>query len=244
MTLHKAYNFQYDCPCCNAKYVTFGDVGVGEILNPNDVERTKNAPLGVRIPAERQAVGTCKNPDCREMVVFNICLCLDIYNPGPVHFVGSTWCIWKTAPESKKAQASELLPEDVHQCMLEAEQTLIGGVAPRIARGAFRTVLDVATNEVLRQNPGCLGDKTAKNLSSRIDMLAKAGLLTADLKDWAHGVRGITNEDVHTVEPVSKEEAQEIAEITRLILTYLFELPERVKLAKAAAEDKKAEGNG
>ncbi|MBV1823351.1 DUF4145 domain-containing protein [Komagataeibacter oboediens] len=130
--------------------------------------------------------------------------------------------------------------------MLEAEQTLIArDVAPRIARATFRTVLDVATKEVLAQNPGCLDGKAApRNLSARIDMLAKAGLLTADLKEWAHGVRGITNEDVHTVEPVRKDEAQEIAEITRLILTYLFELPERVKRAKAVAEAKKAEGNG
>lgn len=148
-------------------------------------------------------------------------------------------------PPMDKPHVSTLMPSDVRKCMFEAEQALIArDIARRIARGAFRTVLDVATKEVLRQNPGCLGDTMPKNLSNRIDMLAKAGLLTTDLKDWAHGVRGITNEDVHTVESVSKEEAQEIAEITRLILTYLFELPERVKLAKAAAEDKKAKGNG
>lgn len=148
-------------------------------------------------------------------------------------------------PPLDKPYVSTLMPWDVRQCMLEAEQALNSGVAPRIARSAFRTVLDVATKEVLVQNPGCLGEKAEpKTLNNRIDMLAKAGLLTTDLKEWAHGVRGITNEDVHTVEPVSKEEAQEIAEITRLILTYLFELPERVKLAKAAAEAKKAGGNG
>ncbi|MCJ8352721.1 DUF4145 domain-containing protein [Novacetimonas hansenii] len=243
MTLHQAQDFQYDCPCCNAKYVTFGNVMVGEILNQKDIEQMKGK--GIRnVSRESQAVATCKNPDCLKMVVFNIFQCTEPHESGPLHFSGSSWHIWKTAPASKKAQASKLLPTDVRQCMLDAEQTLIADVAPRIARSTFRTALDVATNEVLRQNPGCLGEKIPKNLSSRIDMLAKAGLLTTDLKDWAHGVRGITNEDVHTVEPVRKEEAQEIADITRLILTYLFELPERVKLAKAAADAKKAEGNG
>ncbi|WP_165399195.1 DUF4145 domain-containing protein [Komagataeibacter xylinus] len=224
--------------------MTFHNVRIGEVLNEEMLDHTGSMTSTWSLPPERQAVATCRNPDCGEMVVFNISRSNDIHNRGPIHFGGGTWRIWKTVPEGKKAWVSELLPEKVRQCMLDAEQTLIVDVAPRIARTAFRTVLDVATKEVLARNPGCLGNKTPQNLSNRIDMLAKAGLLTTDLKDWAHGVRGITNEDVHTVEPVSKEEAQEIAEITRLILTYLFELPERVKLTKAAAEAKKADGNG
>ncbi len=99
---------------------------------------------------------------------------------------------------------------------------------------------------MVKRNPACLDGKDPSKITlfNRINILADAKLISPELKVWAHGVRGITNEDVHTVEPVSKEEAQEIAEITRLILTYLFELPERVKLAKAAADAKKAERNG
>lgn len=247
MALQRAPEFQYHCPCCNAEYVTFGEVNVGELLNKDAMEQASHMARGITPAGRREAVGTCRNPKCRQMVVFRLRASVNINDRGVVYFGGNSWHVDSTAPAPRRAMASELLPPAVRQCMLEAEQTLIArDVAPRIARGAFRTALDVATKDIVTKNPACLGGKNPEKITlfERINLLAAAKLLSPELQAWAHGVRGITNEDVHTVEPVSKEEAQEIAEITRLILTYLFELPARVKQAKAAAEAKKAERKG
>ncbi|OUJ05342.1 hypothetical protein HK23_06095 [Acetobacter malorum] len=166
----------------------------------------------------------------------------------PVNFydihTSTNYALEKFWPEYPRPQASEDLPPDVRRCMFEAEDALISA-APRIARGAFRTVLDVATKEIVAKNPSCLdnSDPDKLNLNSRIDKLAKHHLLTTSLKDWAHGVRGITNDDVHGPEPVEKAEAEEIAEITRMILKYLYELPASVEKMRVAAKAKKDAAN-
>ncbi|MBS1067276.1 DUF4145 domain-containing protein [Gluconobacter cerinus] len=145
-------------------------------------------------------------------------------------------------PDAGQKTVSHYMPRDVRQAMIDAEETLIGAPA-RVARGQFRIVLDVATKYVLEKNPECVADRVATHplkLNDRINVLAKHHLLTPALRDWAHGVRGITNDDVHGIEPVTSEEAQEIAEITRMILIYLFEMPARVLTAQDASKAKKA----
>lgn len=164
---------------------------------------------------------------------------IDQDSPEGMYYVYEAW------PKPPQPQVSESLPPDVRQCMLEAEDALISA-APRLARGAFRTVLDVATKEIVHKNPHCLDDSdpTKLNLNSRIEKLAKHHLLTASLKSWAHTVRGITNEDVHGPGVVTKAEAEEIAEVTRMILKYLFELPASVEKMREAAQGRKEAAEG
>lgn len=222
----------FNCPHCGTKRIT------GEFI------------IGARFYNDRtnylSAVWVCRNPSCRlptAMFLSTRVRQSEIDEDGIIYNdtnTGISYSLVKFWPEQPHAKASQDLPPDVRRCMLDAEDALISA-APRIARGAFRTVLDVATKEIVQQNPSCLdGSNPDKlNLNSRIDKLAKHHLLTVSLKEWAHGVRGITNDDVHGPEPVEKEEAEEIAEITRMILKYLYELPASVERMRIAAQAKR-----
>ena len=221
--------FVYDCPRveCGARKMTFdcNAISFGEY----DPQYSQHHRWNV--------FGTCRQ--CGGG------LTIDTYD-GPrnmalIRFNDMDLVALRAFPAPPVIQVSDLLPEPVAQAMAEAEQTLIGA-PPRVARGEFRTVLDVATQYVLDQNPKCEANRKSNkplNLSNRIDVLTSHHLLSPSLKDWAHGVRGITNGDVHGANSVSPSEAQEIAQITRMILVYLFEMPARVEQAKKAAEQKR-----
>lgn len=94
----------------------------------------------------------------------------------------------------------------------------------------YRKVLETATKE--------LGADLKKegNLMRRIDLLAENGRLTKDLADWAHQVRIIGNETAHEeCEPEAKD-VLDLANLTRMLLVYLFELPGRVAAMRSQAE--------
>ncbi|MFT8699263.1 DUF4145 domain-containing protein [Acetobacter orientalis] len=150
--------------------------------------------------------------------------------------------IIKIWPEAPKPKAFQFLPPQVNAAMNDAEKARSVGTPNRMVRGAYRTVIDVATQHVFEENLPSFekGTNSKQNLNNRINMLASAHFLTPSIKDWAHGIRHITNEDVHTSNAVSEEEVAEIAEFTDMLLQYLFELPGRVERAKTDAEQKRA----
>lgn len=147
--------------------------------------------------------------------------------------------IWPEAPKPKRF---DHLPPEVNVAMRDAEDARASGTPNRLVRGAYRTVIDVATQHIFAANLDAFkpGTSPDQKLNNRIDMLTSKHFLTPSLRDWAHSIRFITNEDVHTSSPVSNEEVTEIAEFTDMLLQYLFELPGRVKQAKETAEQKRA----
>ena len=221
-------NFVFNCPRCKVLKTTF-DLVFSEVRSPAIVGKTAGTVVGVcRYCTGGILIDVVPIPHSSTKKTF-------------VHFDSYWWEPENVFPPPNRLPVSDLLPNDVRQVMAEAEQAL-DGASPRIARGAFRTVLDVATKRVVSASTTIEEEwklTKSQTLYNRIEFLARNHLLTPALKDWAHGVRGITNEDIHTVENVTAGEAQEIAEITRMILVYLFEMPERVRLAKEAAEAKK-----
>ena len=104
------------------------------------------------------------------------------------------------------------------------------------ASGAMsRKVVDVSTQKLL-------GDESKKygNIRDRIDALANKGALTGDLKDWAHQVRLGGNDAAHDEDPYSKEEAEELLDFAELYLTYVYNLPGRLKERRDRAAAEKA----
>jgi len=65
-----------------------------------------------------------------------------------------------------------------------------------------------------------------------IKSLESDGLITGDLKDWAHIIREDGNESAHEEEPVTREFAEEIISFTELFLLYVFTMPGMVKAKK------------
>ncbi len=69
----------------------------------------------------------------------------------------------------------------------------------------------------------------AWKLQKRIDKLAENGLITADLRTWAHKIRLEGNEAVHEDEEPTREAATELQLFTEMVMTYLYTLPAKVQ---------------
>lgn len=66
----------------------------------------------------------------------------------------------------------------------------------------------------------------------RISILHSKGLITEQMKDWAHIVRVDSNGAVHSDEEFSKAEAEELIGFTEVFLIYAFQLPAMVSSRK------------
>ena len=86
-----------------------------------------------------------------------------------------------------------------------------------------RRVLDISTKKLL-------GDEAGKeSLSQRIQMIYKKGLITEQMKEWAHIVRIDANKAVHTDEVFTPIEASQILSFIEMFLVYAFTLPAMVE---------------
>lgn len=127
-------------------------------------------------------------------------------------------------PETAEADIPEHLPPRVDDILREAEDAK-SRKKKHSAGLAYGKVLDIAFKKF---------DPTIKGtLHSRIDQLGKSGKLTPELADWAMGLKVVRNDSTHDEEPFEDKDIEEIAEATKLILQYLFTMPERLRLLKS-----------
>jgi hypothetical protein len=93
------------------------------------------------------------------------------------------------------------------------------------ASGAMsRKVVDVSTQKLLGEDAKKFG-----TINARINELASRGLLTVELKDWAHQIRLDGNEASHDEKPYTEDDAKELVGFAELYLTYVYSLPGRLK---------------
>jgi recombinational DNA repair protein (RecF pathway) len=59
--------------------------------------------------------------------------------------------------------------------------------------------------------------------------LCTEGLITKEMRTWAHKIRLEGNEAVHEIDEPTKEQATELKLFTEMVLTYLYTLPAKVK---------------
>lgn len=127
----------------------------------------------------------------------------------------------KFFPEKTERVAPDSVPPASSRAFAEGAACLADG-RYTAAIAMFRRAVDVG----LKEFPS---EIDAWKLEKRIDKLADAGLITKDLRAWAHKIRLEGNEAVHELDEPTREQAEELALFTELLLTYLFTLPERVK---------------
>ena len=100
------------------------------------------------------------------------------------------------------------------------------------AGSMYRKSLDIATKNL---DPSF----ASQNLASRLRKLAQVGKLTNDIADWADHIRRLGNDAAHDEDVPTGKEIDDLANLTRMALTYLFEMPKRVadlRISTAAAE--------
>jgi hypothetical protein len=124
-------------------------------------------------------------------------------------------------PQPEKTDVPDHLPDGAANAFKQAVEGRKGGLYD--AAGAmYRKALDVGLKTI---DPQAMG-----TLQARIDKLAAEQKLTPSIKDWAHEIRLDGNEAAHEESPFTKDDAEQMHSFAQLVLTYLFTLPERVKL--------------
>jgi hypothetical protein len=132
-------------------------------------------------------------------------------------------------PAPEKIEAPDHLPDAVRNAFIEGCEIL--KISPSMATTSFRKSLELGLKDL---SP----EIDAWKLEKRIDRMAEKGLLTNDLKEWAHHLRLDGNEATHEGEVDASKQALiakaiSTRELTKFVLTYLFTLPGQIKAARS-----------
>ncbi|WP_223825610.1 DUF4145 domain-containing protein [Enterobacter hormaechei] len=128
-------------------------------------------------------------------------------------------------PEPSVHVAPESTPKRAADSFIESKDNLQRGKYDTSVMLCRKTI-DIATRTLLGE------DSKDEKLVQRISMLHAKGLITEQMKNWAHIVRFDSNGAVHSDEEFSKEEAEELIGFTEVFLIYAFQLPAMVSSRK------------
>lgn len=148
------------------------------------------------------------------------------YN-GDFEAVTSEFTILKEYPETISNNIPEYLPENINIFYSQAVSAFKAGNYDSSAMMS-RKVLEVSVKKIHPEGTG--------TLYRRIEGLASEGLITEDLKEWAHIIREDGNESAHEETPVDFNFADEILSFTGLFLLYVFTMPAMIKEKKSKEE--------
>jgi hypothetical protein len=120
------------------------------------------------------------------------------------------------------------VPPGVASAIAEAERCLSAN-SPRAAAVMFRGALaEIVTSR------GSEAAKAKSSLAGQLKQMAADGHLDATLADWADQVRLLGNAGAHPneLEPVSREEAEDLSRLMNALVEFLFIYPARVQRAR------------
>jgi hypothetical protein len=130
-------------------------------------------------------------------------------------------------PEPPKPNIPDHLPERVLRPFLDAEAAFATGLFSLAAAG-YRKAVDRAVTPLI-------GDQAkGKMLGPKIGMLERLGILPPTMLEWIRLVKDDGNfalhDDDHDFD--EKSQVEPAREFTFTLLTYLFTLPEKVRIAR------------
>ncbi|WP_179188150.1 DUF4145 domain-containing protein [Kiloniella majae] len=133
-------------------------------------------------------------------------------------------------PTPHEPDLPDHMPENVEHYYLQAESILQQHAD---AAGAmYRKALDVGLKIRFPEIEGLL--------ASRLKKLVNQGLLTEELGDFSHHVRLGGNDAVHDEDPFTVNEAKELGFLTKMVMTYIYTLPEMIRLRQERVDAEKA----
>jgi hypothetical protein len=136
-------------------------------------------------------------------------------------------------PHAGKSRSYPDVPEHIADAAREAFECH--------SSGHYRAAILLARSVI--EATAKASDVKTGNLQSKIDALAKKGLIRPLIKDAAHGVRVFGNEMAHGdfVQPVLAEESKQVIQLMGEILNEVFQQPARVEEMKQAVESRTAQ---
>jgi hypothetical protein len=137
--------------------------------------------------------------------------------------------LWNVYPAIEAHSAPDNTPPRAADAFVEAKDNL--------KRGRFDTSVMICRKTIDIATRNLLGDDSKdEKLVKRISMLHGKGLITEQMRDWAHIVRIDSNGAVHSDEEFTKEEAEEMIGFTEVFLLYAFTLPAMVAVKQEAQQ--------
>jgi Domain of unknown function (DUF4145) len=140
--------------------------------------------------------------------------------------ISKTFKVLAIYPKPEKIDIPEHLPVEISEAFSDGCQIMnIGEIkSGNSAIQTFRRCLELALKD---KSP----EIDAWKLEKRIDAMSKQGLITKDIADWAHDLRLDGNEASHEG-GISREDAAQVMELTRMVLLYIFTIPEQIKIKR------------
>ena len=142
---------------------------------------------------------------------------------GNIEDAGGHYTIVKEYPRSEETSYPSHLPVNVKSFYLQAANALKANSFDAASMMA-RKVLEVSLKKLAPESSG--------SLYHRIEKMHESGLITDDIKGWAHIIREDGNEAAHEEEPVDKESSEELLAFVEMFLMYTFTLPGMVALKR------------
>ena len=195
-----------DCPHCPANHVTL------------------TCSSFVRFHSEYIAISSSNCPVCLKPIG------LKIKSYGSSHsFVhlatngGSlaslNWQVEEIWPKPEQTIAPSATPDAISRNFIQAENAAKSGYYDA-AGMTYRRVLELTIKEKYPSGSG--------TLAKRIRDYAESGGLTASMREWADTVRVIGNESAHDEAEPGKEDIDDLAAFSRVMLEYLYTMPAKV----------------
>ena len=216
--------FAWDCPYCDTKNTAF----TIEFAKTHSGTTGESELFAVCNNCHRGIVRTCKsNSGLGVAPLVGPIGNFDAVARG-LGFFTNTW-----RPSKAAIDVPSNLPNDVEKSFYEGCSVI--GLSNDGACAMFRKSLDMATKDLSKGEDG-----VPWKLEKRIDQLSRNGKITKDIAEWAHQIR-IDGNDVLHENNASKEDAEALRDLTKYVLTYLYTLPEQVRIAKEKSLKNKPE---
>ena len=132
----------------------------------------------------------------------------------------------------------EFIPEELEGIFREGA-TCLAVECFNAAGTMFRLCLDVATRSMLPdEETAGLNSKTRRDLGLRLPWLIDNGLLPEGLRDLSTCVKDDGNDGAHAGN-LTKEDAEDLLDFTKIFLERIYTEPERVKKAKERRNERR-----
>lgn len=146
-----------------------------------------------------------------------------VQHPGAIRNDG-LWRIDAIFPKPAPVEIPEAIPDSVAKAFKQGAESKKSGHFDA-ACGMYRRAMELGLKAF---SP----DIEAWKLEKRIDKMAADNRITQEIQSWAHELRLDGNEALHGDAEATQEMAEQMHQLCKFLLIYLYSLPAQVSAAK------------
>jgi hypothetical protein len=143
--------------------------------------------------------------------------------------VKTGWEVATTFPEFREKEAPQHTPDDIARLYKQAASAQ-SRQENDAAGFLYGKTLEVAIKR--------LAPSTTGTLAQRIDRLSQDGIISEDVRKWAHEIRLVRNDAVHEINEPVTDEITAMAEFTEAFLMFVFTMRKKYEDRKSKQANK------